>query len=266
MNLIKKIAKKNDRSDVGTNGTKVFWKTDEHVPYHDERAIELGMKIAEDFDPDILPAGSDGMDHYSISKYDKDPLRVKEYNLQAEIDAWHALERGWNSAAPNATRIFIEGNHEDRRRRFLWNHPEIASLRALSPKSLYELDKLGIEHYIDNEFLVGDTLFHHGTRVSKYSAYTAKAELLDLAHAVNSVTGHTHRGGWYLQKTMAGVVNSLEGFCLCKLNPPYLKRPNWQQGVIPVTVFDHGTVFEPVPFIHKNGRIFAYWRGKEYTN
>jgi hypothetical protein len=266
LNFINKIMKKNGGSDVGTSGARVFWKTDEHVPFHDMRAIELAMKIAEDFKPHIIPAGSDGMDHYSISKYDKDPVRVKEYTLQSEIDMWHTIERGWNSVARGAHRPYIEGNHEDRRRRYLWSHPELFGLRALSPTNLYELDKLGIVHYKEDEFLVGDTLFHHGTRVSKYSAYTAKNELFELAHAVNSVTGHTHRGGWYLQKTLKGVVNSLEGFCLCDLNPSYVKRPNWQQGVIPVTVYDHGAVFEPVPFIHKNDRIFAYWRGKEYTN
>lgn len=255
------------RSDVRMSEVrKVFWKTDEHVPFHDMRAIELAMKICEDFQPDILPAGSDGMDHYSISKYDKNPTRVKGASLQFEIDEWQKIERGWNSVARGAYRPFIEGNHEDRRRRWLWRHPEIEGLRVLEPRLLYGLDELGITIPVDNEFVVGDTLFWHGKRVSKHSAYTAKGELEDLSYVMNSFTGHTHRMGIYYKTTRRGLVYSVEGGCLCDLHPEYVSHPNWQQGVTLAWVGNEITTFEQVPFFRIGNRIIARWRDKEYRN
>lgn len=246
--------------------TKVFWKTDEHVPFHDMQAIELAMKICSDFDPDILPAGSDGMDHYSISKYDKDPGRLKAGGLQDEIDIWKSIERGWNQAAPNAERLMILGNHEERLTKYIWKHPELHGLDALSVKNLYGLDGLGIKQAPNNEIVVFNTLFHHGERVSKYSAYTAKAELEDLAYGMDSITGHTHRGGIHFRTTVHGIRQSIEGFCLCDLEPPYMTRPNWQQGVVLAEITAHSAHYEPVPFIRDGSRLVARWRGKEYRN
>lgn len=244
--------------------TRVFWKTDEHVPYHDVQAIELAYKICEDFDPDIVPAGSDGMDHYSISKYDKDPDRIK--TLQYEIDTWHEIERGWNDAAPNAERFFIIGNHEDRLKRYLMRHPELFGLKALAPGALYDLNALGIKMAPGNEIKVHNTIFHHGGRVSKHSAYTAKAELEELGAVLDSVTGHTHRGGVHYKQTRVGTRTAIEGFCLCDLQPGYVYYPNWQQGVVIAEISATNAFYEPVPFYRDGKRLIARWRGKEYTN
>ncbi len=124
---------------------KIAFPTDEHFPFQDEKARSLALKIVSDFAPDLLICGSDGIDFYAISSYDKNPERAK-VNLQEEIDTWRKGQLEWRDAAPNAKRKFIPGNHEDRLRRYLWRHPEIASLSTMTLPRVLDLDSLGIEY------------------------------------------------------------------------------------------------------------------------
>lgn len=249
--------------------TKVVFPTDEHFPYQDDYARELALKIASDFDPDVRIAGSDGVDFYSLSKFDKNPKRKK--SIDYEIDLWRMGQFEWQDATPNAVAVFILGNHELRLQRYLWRHEEIAELRALQIPQFLGLDSLKIvyddsEHEMANrEVRFGNLIIKHGSLVRKHSAYAARGELEREFYRVNTLTGHTHRGGVTYASTREGIVQGVEGFCLCDLNPPYVSNPNWQQGIILAEVYDDGNVsFEPVLFRRRIGEIFTYWRGKEY--
>jgi hypothetical protein len=253
--------------------TKIAFPTDEHYPFQDDHARSVALQIVADFKPDIRIAGSDGMDFYSISKYDKDPARIKEAGLQHEIDLWKAGQREWRDACPEAHAFFILGNHEDRLRRYLWRHPELADLDVLRLNSLLGLPSLNI--YWEQEkglranlelLLHGRLLIKHGEVVRKHSAYAARAELESEFYAISILTGHTHRGGSHYATTRNGVVVAHEAFCLCRLDPPYLRNPNWQQGIVLATV-DQTSLpsIEPVPFFQRNGKVTAIWREKEYV-
>lgn len=244
---------------------KIAFPTDEHRPFHDEKAVELAQKIVNDFDPDILVVGSDGMDFYNISRFDKNPARIKS-GLQDEIDSWKAGQREWRDAAPNAVRIHIRGNHEDRLRKYLWQHPELFGIRALELPNLLGFEELGIQDAGEvNEVNVNNLLVvRHGEIVKSHSAMSAKAELEREYHAISTLTGHTHRGGSYYVAGRMGVAQAHEGFCLCRLDPEYMDRPNWQQGIVLAEVTGIVTV-EPVPFFNIRHRKVARWRGKEYV-
>src|SRR5688572_15824467 len=99
---------------------KVAFPTDEHFPFQDNHAREVALRIVQDFDPDILPAGSDALDFYKLSRFDRDPSRMKEQSLQDEIRMWQVAQLEWRSAAPRAKRQFIMGNHEARWEKMLW--------------------------------------------------------------------------------------------------------------------------------------------------
>jgi hypothetical protein len=244
---------------------RIAFPTDEHIPFHDPIAIALALQIISDFNPSIRVTGSDKMDFYSISKYDKNPERMREAGLQDEIDMWHVIEREWISAAPDARSIFINGNHEDRLRRYLWKHPEIADLRALRFHNVLELDSMGIE-YAGSEIIVHDKLvIKHGKRVSRHSGYSAKAELEDEKHSISVMTGHVHRGGSHYVTTRRGIVQAHECFCLCRLDPEYVKDPNWQQGIALATVSEDYLSVELIPFFDEKGHKIAYWRDKRYV-
>jgi len=248
--------------------TKITFPTDEHHPYADMRAIALAQKITSDFNPDVRIAGSDGIDFYSISSFDKDPRHFKNGGLQNEITQWQNCQRAWIDASPNADVVFLIGNHEDRLKRWLWRNPEIYGLQALEMENLLEFEGLGIQMADKGglEVVYHDKLIiKHGSIVRKHSGYTARAELEKETYDISTLSGHTHRGAQVFQKTRHGVVSGVEGFCLCDTDPSYTNNPNWQNGLVLATVNDNAVQFELISFYNKGNRKAALWRGREYT-
>ena len=228
----------------------------------------VALKIASDFDPTDIISGSDGVDFYAVSKFDKDPAVLKGGGLQKEIDIWKRMQREWVSAAPNAKRHYIPGNHENRLETYLWRHPEMYDLEVLKLKNLLGLSDVGIGDPVE-EVSFGEEkklVIKHGEVVRKGSAMSAKGELEKEFHSVSIMTGHTHRGGSYFATGRNGVVFAHECFCLCSLNPNYMKNPNWQQGFSIATVTKDTISIESIPIFTARGKKIARWRGKEYTS
>lgn len=247
---------------------KVAFPTDEHFPFQDDQAREVAMCMVQDFDPDLLVLGSDGLDFYDISTFDKDPARVK-IDLQQEIDLWKGGVREWTTAAPRAVKRYIPGNHEDRLRRYLWRHPEIAALEALNLNMILDFAALGIQWdeqaYSQAEIVLFDRLsIRHGRYVRQSAGLSARAELEADRYSISCMTGHTHRGGTVHAMTRDGMVTAQECFCLCRLDPTYMARPNWQQGIVLAEVSEDHLSFEAIPIVSCAGNKVAYWRGKEY--
>jgi predicted phosphodiesterase len=243
---------------------KIAFPTDEHHPYQDDEAIEVALRIVADFNPDEIVVGSDGIDFYNISKFSKDPSRVKGANLQVEIDSWKATQRKWIDAAPNANRHYITGNHEDRLRKYIWDHPELHGLDALELPNLLDFQALKLDKIEDEVVYDERLLITHGEIVRQYSGYSAKGELEKQFYSISVMTGHTHRGGVHFATSRSGLYQAAECFCLCDLNPDYVKHPNWQQGIMLATVSSFGVHLEPVPFFKFLGKTRAIWRGKQY--
>lgn len=255
-----------EAKDISISGgtVRLAFPTDEHFPYQDEQARNVALQIVEDFSPNVLISGSDGVDFYALSKFDKNPDRQSA--VQIEIDMWMRGQEEWKSAAPDARRIFIVGNHEDRLRRYLWSKPELSSLRAVSLPNLMELDRQEIE-YSPREVVFFDKLaVRHGAVIRKWSAYTARAELEKEKYAISVLSGHTHRGGSFYTATRHGVAQAHECFCLCELDPEYVNRPDWQQGIMLATISNQGLSVEPVLINTQGARKVAFWRDKVYTS
>jgi hypothetical protein len=247
---------------------RIAFPTDEHFPFQDDQAREVAMMIIQDYKPHQLVLGSDGLDFYDISTFDKDPARVK-VDLQKEIDLWKEGVKEWTMAATDAVKKYIPGNHEDRLRRYLWRHPEIASLEALSLRNLLDFDGLGIEwneqEYTQAEIVYFDKLaVRHGRYVRQGAGLSARAELEADRYSISVMTGHTHRGGTVHATTRNGMITGQECFCLCKLDPPYMARPNWQQGIVLAEVDENALTIEAIPIITFQRWKVAHWRGEEY--
>lgn len=255
-----------------TEPIKVLHACDAHVPYQDHKAVELALKIGEDFNPDLRVSGSDGLDFYKLSKYSKDPSRSKGATLQEEIYQWQRMEQQWNDACPNAKAKYLLGNHEIRLRKYIWDKaPELYSLEGLSFENLLALDALGVEYDSfdietnNQEIMVGCLSIKHGSSARKHSGWSVKAELEKEFYSVNVLIGHCHRAAEIFVTTRRGMVKGVEGFCLCDLNPSYVVgNPNWQQGITLASVNDETVDFELIPFERTGGYLRAVWRGKEY--
>jgi hypothetical protein len=250
--------------------TRFAFPTDEHRPFQDDYAIEIALQIVRDFNPDILVTGSDGVDFYNISKFDKNPLRMKT-GLQKEITDWQSGQRQWKDAAKNAVVKYIVGNHEDRLRKYLWQHQEISDLDAVQLPNILGLASLGIEWETqkgldaNREVVIENkVVIKHGGIVRKFSAMSAKAELENERFSISVFTGHTHRGGVFYTRTRNGVVQAVECFCLCDLNPEYVRDPDWQHGIVLGEVVDGNVAVEPIPFLGTGHNERAIWRGREY--
>ena len=248
--------------------TRIAFPTDEHFPYQDDHARSVALKIVRDFDPDVRVTMSDGLDFYAVSRFDKDPKVLLYGGLQKEIDAWQAGQREWLDAAPRAINKAILGNHEDRLNRYLRRNPELYDLQALELEHLLDFKALNITGKVVDELLFGSDsqlTITHGSVVRQSSAYSAKGELDRAFHSTTVLSGHTHRGGSHYVTVRNDVVSAHECFCLCDLNPTYMKHPNWQQGITLATMRNDIPVIEAIPFHRLDGKVVAYWRGKEYT-
>ena len=247
---------------------KIAFPTDEHYPYQNENARSVAMKIVQEFDPDQIITGSDGLDFYAVSNFDKDPFGKIETKLQNEIDQWLVGQREWMDTATRATRRYIPGNHEDRLYRWLCRHPEIADLEVMKLASILKFDTLNILGDVEREINYFDKLLvRHGSYVRKFSGQTAKAEIENQRYSISIMSGHTHRGGTYYARSRWGELQAVECFCLCDLNPHYNLTQNlmdWQNGIVLATVSPNWLSIEAIPFFSVLGKTVAHWRGKEY--
>lgn len=247
--------------------TKIALPTDLHVPYHDPRALSVAHKIINDFDPDYILAGSDGVDFYAISKFDHDPARMKFYGLQKEIDTWRSIQKEFRDAAPRAAVLYLPGNHEERLRKYVWRHPELYGLEALRLEKLLGFESLGINWDGSTEYMIDDQLMLvHGEIARKYSGYSAKGELEKIHYSYSLWMGHTHRGGIHYAQTRRGMVFAAEGFCLCNLEPEYVRHPDWQHGIVLATITKNGIELDPIAFDSKRRKVTAVWRDKYYQS
>jgi len=232
---------------------------DTHNPYQDQRALHEVELFLLELQPGLLIKNGDMNDFYGLSKFDKNPERKD--TLQSDLNSTRAMNTRQRVQMPDARQIHIDGNHEDRLRRYLWSKaPELASLNALNVDKLYGLNDNDIEKvgYEDGLLINGVFMVSHGNIVRAHSSYTAKG--LSDKQGGSGMCGHTHRGGSYYKRDRFGTYGYWENFCLCDLSPDYIQFPNWQQGFSLVHFIGDRFWVEQMPIIN---RKFMYG-GKLY--
>lgn len=241
---------------------KIAYFGDIHAPYHDQLAIDLTAKIIEKFAPDQVICGGDLVDFYAVSRFDRDPKRVLQ--LQNELDTGFAISKQLTAAAPKAKWFYLDANHEQRWIAYLHKNQEISGLRALDIHSLMRMDELGWQYggterrYTPNANLV----FIHGTRYNKYAGYAVKAELTDRLFQQSVVQGHNHKIASYSARGPLSKVEGYEVGCLCALDGmDYTVNPNWNQGLMLITISDAVPTFNNVIFQSGNNRTWAHVLG-----
>jgi predicted phosphodiesterase len=240
--------------------------SDVHSPFHDPYAVDLALRIVGVYQPHVVIFNGDISDFYDVSDFDKNPERVRNGGLQAELNQTKEIIGRFRDAAPTGCKLKLQpGNHEDRLRRYLWRHPQLYGLEVLELHNLLELARFGVEYYPEEIKLAnGNLIVKHGTFVRKWGGLTAVAELEAEKFAVSTLTGHTHRMGFSMVRHRLGLVGGWEGGCLCDLNPEYVKRPNWQQGVTLISESVGGDSFSvtPVPFLGAGADLKAMVEGR----
>ena len=229
------------------NTKKIIQLTDIHIPYEDKNTLKAVFDFIEYFKPDQIVLTGDILDFYSLSRFSKDPAREDE--LQKDIDKCIPYLQRLTELCPEIH--FIEGNHERRIVKYLYNQaPALSQLRCLEFANLMQFQEIGIIHHT-TEYLYNGFRFHHG----KYATMNAAKKELE-NYGKSTSQGHSHRLEMWLKTGARGMIGSYNMGCLCDLNPDYVEGiANWQQGFGVFHFQDDRFYCQQVPII-KNHFIY----------
>ncbi|HUT86478.1 MAG TPA: metallophosphoesterase [Candidatus Heimdallarchaeota archaeon] len=246
--------------------------SDTHFPFQDDKALAVVLSVIKDVEPDNIIHGGDLLDCHNMSpKFSTDPAHG--VSLQQEIDMARAHLHQVSTLAPQARKTWLEGNHEDRVRKTIWDFKgaarELAKLRVfqknLTWPVLMGLDEIGWDfvpaHGQSKYQVLPKLITVHGTIVNKWSAQTAKAEWTKFGKSGTS--GHTHRLGKFYHRDHNGSHVWVETGCTCRLDPEYAEDPDWQQGMVVITHTEDGSRFHMEDIYIQDGK--ALWRDTLYS-
>ena len=234
--------------------------SDLHAPYHSKEAWSLAMQVARDLKPEWLVIIGDFADFYAVSDHDKSPERANR--LDEELEAVEPLLDELDALGAT-DKLYIEGNHEDRLRRYLMKNPALA--RVVSTEKLLRLKERGWE-FVPYKRHARRGAIHYTHDVGSAGRNAIYRALDVYQHSV--VTGHTHRLQYVVEGSAVGEckvsaafgwmgdVEQVEYMTLAKA------RKDWALGfgvgyVDPSSGF---TYLVPVPVVHStcmvNGRLY----------
>ena len=220
---------------------------DVHYPYHDERCLSILHQILEITDPTAVVDHGDTLDAEQLGRWAKDPHNRVTLADEIRMGVEHfglisSLTRS------DCQHIWLEGNHEDRLRRTIWDMADrraagelltLPTVRdALQWGSLLGLDSLGWEQYPyqathdrRNFCLLFDRIVcKHGASTG---AHPAQAEFKK--YGKSGISGHTHRMASHHHRDWNG---QLRWTCLGlmgRIREDYVDHAAWQQSLAVVT-------------------------------
>lgn len=249
---------------------------DLHIPFHDERALNLACEILRDVQPNLIVLNGDIVDFFAISKFDKDPRRRLE--LAKEIkQSRETLKKLFEKFT--TVWIYIEGNHENRLRKYIWNRAtELIGLEELELENLLKLKEHGvlylrqldtpqpIDQFATPQVKVGLLYIAHGDTFRLNANSVGVARCLFLRTFKNLLIGHWHRADKWEQMDYEGRLHGCWVVpCLCYQRPNWDTGRIWGQGMALIEVSASGFFrVDVVSFIKENGNLLAFVGGKEY--
>jgi hypothetical protein len=176
---------------------RILYVPDTHRPYHDKRAWSLFLQVGKALKPDIIVSMGDLGDFYSVSRHSKSP--DKDRKLKWEVsDVNKALDE--LDALGASRKVFIEGNHCDRLRRYLEERaPELFDVVNI-PGLLHLAERRWEFVPYKKHIQIGKVFHTHDVGAcGRYACHKA----LDY-YKKGVVTGHVHRIGYVVEGNLAG--------------------------------------------------------------
>jgi predicted phosphodiesterase len=202
--------------------------SDIHIPYHDQAALAVAMRYAQDCKPDTIVLNGDILDAHEVSSHPRDKHAI--ITFEDELSECRQFLRVLRSQHRNAAIFYTMGNHENRVERYLVNHaPDLSSLPGLSIDELLDLKASRI-HFVDgrDKVSVGPLEIFHGSIIRKDSGNSARGHLQRRGGSV--LMGHTHRMAVIARTDRNGVHWGVENGHLSHPEPSWAADPDWQQG------------------------------------
>lgn len=206
---------------------------DIHAPFQDRQALALNYQILKYMQPHVVVVGSDFADFPTISSYAPDPELDDDDILDNLRPHWWAHIDAVNAAAPNAIKVWISGNHEDR----LWRYIDETApqIRNTTREAFINLIRYqGNVLYLGriSEIDVGPLTIMHGDS-SCIGDMAARKMLTYRRYQKSYMFGHNHKDTNYTTAGPVRIVRSAGSGHLSQRMPHYqkgVKYNHWVQG------------------------------------
>ena len=231
-----------------TADTSVHW-SDIHFPHHDDRALSILHQVISMVDPVVVVDHGDTLDAEQLGRWAKNPLARVSLKEEIHMGINHFGEVT-SLVRQDCRKIWLEGNHEERKRRIVWDladnraYGELVTLphvmEALTWSNLLGLQSLGWEDYpyvSDAKRANRVTLF--GKLICKHGKATGKnvAQKEYLKFMKSGISGHCHRLDVHVARSSYDgdqhqwTVMPMMG----AIREDYTDAPQWGQGFVVVT-------------------------------
>lgn len=245
---------KNDYTPYILASGKYGVMSDIHIPYHDERAVDLALNYFRKHGVKNLLLNGDIIDCYQQSDFQKDPTMP---SIREEFQ----MLREWLTWISKDFRIVLKlGNHCERWERYLMTKaPAIFDLEILSwDFMVHEWWKLPqIPIVADKRLLyAGKLSIVHGNEFGR-SIFTPVNPARGLWNRgkANILCGHYHQVSEHTTTDIRGkIYGTWSTGCLCDLHPKYRPLNEWQNGFATVEHETNGD-FEVHNFRIIDGKI-----------
>jgi predicted phosphodiesterase len=171
-------------------------------PFHDERAMALGMLAVVELQPDNICLTGDMIDLPAMSRFEQ--RSGWQNSTQKSIDRYHLFLSELRANAPDANIVVVHGNHEERMPKMIRKDAaELMGLRRANAEQELgvltlqylcrygDLNVQGITGYPNGEYWLEDDLrVTHGTQ-AKRQGQSAATYLKQ--EQVSTIFGHDHR-------------------------------------------------------------------------
>jgi hypothetical protein len=232
-----------------TKDQRVIAFGDFQINKHDPVFLAKTVQFVRDQQPDMICLTGDESDNSAVGRWAKGMKEEYESNLQAQIDEtvqWLTMIR---EAAPNATIHMAHSNHMHWITRAVETRlPGLATLRALTPEVMYELDSLEINYQHKVFEFLPDYLLGHGHQWELTSkTHTVKGTEHVMRTGKSILAGHVHQAalrpvfiGYEGKGTQHVYVNAgciMDFEKAMESNGGYVKgtSPNWSKGIVVIT-------------------------------
>lgn len=241
--------------------------SDCHVPKHDPKAWAVALNMVRDLKPDHVWILGDFLDLSSVNRHEKAP--GDDYTLRQEV--WCGNEALDEISAAIGRRacdlLFVDGNHEDRMRRYVASGrcpPELRDTLEEIPDALC-LKQRGYRyvHPDDQPLYDGNLAVFHGWW---YGKHHAAKHLDEMGGSV--IYGHTHRPQQMTRQTVRGPIIGTGAPCLRRLVAEWQHQRNkeftgWLNGVVVLEWID-GFCHPRNVFVVNGAAVYGgrVWRAK----
>jgi len=234
---------------------KVANLSDIHFRFEDTLKVNIALREVSNFKPDVIVLNGDIYDCYTVSDYDKDPLR--RTTIQDEFDGARWFINAVDKLAKKV--VFIQGNHENRFNRMFSSHPGLYDLRALEFAKAAELPSRWVVLKDQEFYTLGDMVFLHGNlRGSSERSINPAMTLLKYIKK-SLICGHYHRFGAFYDTTYEGlpIIGHMSGHMSDVSKAKFITKPNWQSGWSEVYIKLEGGGFEVRPRIFWGNELIS---------